>query len=81
MPPRRSCFHLGEGRRGARSRFQCHHGVPASEDLQRLGSQMARFNATTAFLLPYDDVVTLKITFSFNATTAFLLPPPSTWPR
>ncbi len=55
MPPRRSCFG-GRSRRQQPpgSRFQCHHGVPASKGKDRKNARNpTHFNATTAFLLPF----------------------------
>ena len=56
--------------------FQCHHGVPASRAMGRLGPwDRSGFNATTAFLLQSLPDNPHSVSSCFNATTAFLLPP------
>ena len=55
--------------------FQCHHGVPASRAMGRLGPwDRSGFNATTAFLLQSLPDNPHSVSSCFNATTAFLLP-------
>ena len=59
--------------------FQCHHGVPASDqEVRRVVDQIRRFNATTAFLLQRRQRIPTPTRRCFNATTAFLLL--SRWP-
>ncbi len=76
MPPRRSCFRVGQvhGDGGGGDRFNATTafllpGPIADPDIPLLDC----FNATTAFLLPCNESTPQPFRACFNATTAFLL--------